>query len=133
MMKKIRKRSSASRNFVIALSLVSIVGFLNIMSESLFHYSFIDYIDTIWLLILGCGLIFETSIAELRRIKRSGLTSNMLGKVTMIVVGSLALIAAILSLPQIDIQHTTFLSVKGIISILAIIFIIVQTWISRSE
>jgi len=55
----------------------------------------------------------------------------MLGKVTMIVIGALAVVASILSLPQLNIQNATFLSVKGIISILAIIFIIIQTWVNK--
>lgn len=129
----IRKKSNASKNFVIALSIVSIIGFLNIMTESIFSFSFVDYIESLWLLTLGLGLVFETSISELRAIKRRGLNSEMLGKITMIVVGSLAIIAAILSLPQIRIINPTFLAIKGIISILAIIFIIIQTWISRKE
>lgn len=128
-----KRKSSASRNFVIALSVVSIIGFLSIMTESLFGFNFTNYIESLWLMALGLGLILETSIKEFKRIKNSGLTSDMLGKITMFVVGSIAVIAAILSIPQINIQNPTFLAVKGIISILAIIFIIIQTWISKEE
>lgn len=128
-----KKKTKASRNFVIALSVVSIIGFLSIMTESLFNFSFQSYIDTLWLLALGLGLIFETSIKELKRVKKDGLSSEMLGKITMVVVGAIAIIAAVLSLPQINIQNPTFLAVKGIISILAIIFIIIQTWVSEKE
>jgi len=131
--KKETKKSGASRNFIIALSVVSMIGFLSIMTESLFSFSFVEYIESLWLFALGIGLILETSIRELKRIKNSGLTSNMLGKVTMMVVGGIAVVAAILSLPQINIQSPTFLAIKGIISILAIVFIIIQTWISKKE
>ncbi len=75
--------------------------------------------------------MLETSISELKRIKTEGLTPDMLGKVTMIVVGILAIIAAVLSLPQLNVESPTFLAVKGIISILAIVFIIIQTWVSK--
>lgn len=128
--KKRMKKSKASRNFVIALSVVSIIGFLNIVVESLFNSSFESYIESLWLVALGLGLILETSFKELRKVKRKGLTSDLLGKMTMVVVGALAIIASILSLPQIDIVNPTFLAVKGIISILAIVFIIVQTWVT---
>ena len=127
------KKSKASRNFVIALSVVSIIGFLSIITESFFSFSIGEYIETLWLFALGMGLILETSISELKKIKRRGLTSEMLGKITMMIVGIIAMIAAILSLPQINIQSPTFLAIKGIISILAIIFIIIQTWISKKE
>lgn len=133
-MKKINnKKTSASRNFVIALSVVSIIGFLSIVLESFFNINIGKYIDTLWLLALGLGLTFETNIRELKRIKNAGLSSEMLGKITMLVVGLIAIIAAILSLPQINIQSPTFLAVKGIIGILAIIFIIIQTWVSKKE
>ena len=73
----------------------------------------------------------ESVITEMKKIKKGGLTPEALGKITMIIVGSLAIIAGILSLPQIDIQNPSFLAVKGIISILAIVFIILQTWVAK--
>lgn len=133
MPKKKKKISKASRNFIIALSIVSIIGFLNIITQSLFNFSFEAYIESLLLVTLGTALILETSIRELKRIKRQGLTPDLLGKVTMMVVGILAVIAAILSLPQISIKSPTFLAIKGIVSILAVIFIIIQTWISKKE
>ena len=126
-----KKKSDASRKFVIAMSLVSIIGFMSIMLESLFFVDINEYIETLWLVVLGLGLALETSMKELKKIKKKGLTSSMLGKITMIIVGSIAVIAGILSLPQIDIQNSSFLAVKGIISILAIIFIVLQTWVSE--
>ena len=62
--KKVRKKSKASKNFIIALSLVSIIGFLSIMTKSLFGFSFENYIESLWLIILGTALILETSIDE---------------------------------------------------------------------
>jgi hypothetical protein len=133
LVKKVKKKSRASRNFIIALSIVSIIGFLSIMTQSLFNFSFENYIESLWLITLGTALIMETSLQELKKIRKQGLNPDMLGKVTMVVVGTLAIIAAILSIPQINIESPTFLAVKGIISILAIIFIIIQTWISEKE
>lgn len=129
MKKKEVKKSGASRNFVIALSVVSIIGFLTIITESLFFWNTSIYQDTLWLVVLGLGLIFETSIREIKSIKKKGLNSDLLGKVTMLVVGSMAIVAGLLSLPQVSLSHPVFLAIKGIIAILAIIFIIVQTWI----
>jgi len=131
--KKVERKSRASRKFVIALSVVSIIGFVSIVLESFFQFSIVNYIESLWLFALGLGLVLETSIHELKRVKVNGLTSEMLGKVTMVVVGAIAIIAALLSLPQINIQHPVFLAIKGIASILAIIFIIVQTWITKKE
>jgi hypothetical protein len=131
--KKIKAKRKTSRNFVIALSVVSIIGFVSIIMESLFYIDISGYIDTLWLLALGLGLILETSLHELRAIERKGLSSEYLGKITMIVVGSLAIIAGALSIPQVNIQNPSFLAVKGIISLLAIIFIILQTWVAKND
>lgn len=128
-----KRHSKASRNFVIALSVVSITGFLNIVTETLFGFSFEGYIESLWLVTLGAGLILETSLKELKGLRKKELTPDMLGKITMLVVGSLAVIAALLSIPQINIVSPTFLAVKGIISILAIVFIIIQTWVSEAD
>lgn len=125
------QRKRTSRNFVIALSIVSIIGFLSIILESLFYADISAYIETLWLITLGLGLILEVSIKELKKIKVKGLTSEMLGKITMMIVGSIAIIAGLLSIPQINIQNASFLAVKGIISILAVIFIILQTWVTE--
>lgn len=125
------KRAKASRSFVIALSVVSIIGFLSIVLESLFYVKINDYIETFWLIALGVGLVLESSLKKLKKIKVTGLTPEILGELTMLIVGSIAVIAGILSLPQIKIQNPSFLAVKGIISILAIVFIILQTWITE--
>jgi len=130
--KKTETKKRTSRTFVIALSVVSIIGFMSIIMSSLFYIDISEYIDTLWLIALGLGLIFETSFYELKKIKQKGLTPEILGKITMIIVGAIAIIAGLLSLPQINIQNASFLAVKGIISILAVIFIILQTWVTRN-
>jgi len=131
MPKKKKKTESTSRKFIIALSIVSILGFLSIIIKSFFYFDVSNYLETGLLVVLGTGLILETSLKEFKKIKKKGLTSEMLGKVTMVVVGALSIIAGILSLPQLNIQHSSFLAVKGIISILAVIFIIIQTWVTE--
>ncbi len=132
-MKKKVEKKEASNWFVIALSLVSIFGFLNILLESLFYFSISNYNEFSWLSILGLSLIFQTSIKELKKIKKKGLTSEYLGKITMIIIGTIAVIAGILSIPIIKIENITFMAIKGIISILAIIFIVLQTWVIKQK
>jgi hypothetical protein len=127
------RRTKASKSFVIALSVVSIIGFLSIVLESLFYIKINDYIETLWFITLGTGLILEISLKKLKKVKTNGLTPEILGEFTMLIVGSMAVIAGFLNLPQIKIQNSSFLAVKGIISILAIVFIILQTWITKEK
>ena len=90
--KKKKEKSNASRSFVIALSIVSMIGFLSITTKSLFDFSFEHYMESLWLFTLGIALILETSFKELKKVKKSGLTSEMLGKITMVVIGTFAVI-----------------------------------------
>lgn len=129
MVKKQEKNNKVSKGFVTALAIVSIIGFLTIVSESLFYINIGEYLGTMWLVVLGIGLIFESSPKQLRKIKKKGLTPENLGKLIMVVVGGLAVFAGLLSLPQINITNPSFLAVKGIISLLAIVFIIIETWV----
>ena len=110
---KSKKRAKASRNFVVALSIVSIIGFFSIVMSSLFYIDISKYIDTLWLMTLGLGLILETSIREIKKIKKIGMTPEILGEITMLIVGGMAIIAGILSLPQINIQNPSFLAVSS--------------------
>jgi Sec-independent protein secretion pathway component TatC len=103
------------------------------MFNTLFYINLDAYMGTAWLITLGLGLVFETSIKELKMIKKVGLTPEMLGKITMEIVGGIAIIAGIISLPQINLQNPSFLAIKGIISILGIIFIIINTWVTESD
>jgi len=128
---KIKKK--ISRNFVIALSVVSIIGFASIILDSFFSINILKYMDTLWLIALGLGLIFETSLKELKSIKKKSLNSEYTGKITMVVVGSASVLAGLLSLPQIAIKNPTFLAIKGIVSILAIVIIIIQTWFENQN
>jgi hypothetical protein len=129
--KDVEIKKSASRKFVIALSIVSMIGFLSIVLESLFFIDMNPYIETLWLVVLGVGLILESSLKDFKKVKKKGLTSEYLGKLTMMIVGGIAVIAGLLSLPQLDVQHASFFAVKGIVSLLAIIFIIFQTWVTE--
>ena len=131
MIKKEIRKARMSRNFVVALSVVSILGFLSIVVESFFYWSFSNYLETLWLITLGTGLMLESNIKELRKIKKKGLPPENLGKLTMLIVGSISIIAGLLSLPQIRLQHPVFLAIKGIVGILAIIFIVIQTWVAE--
>ncbi len=129
--KDVEVKKKASRNFVIALSIVSMIGFLSIMLESLFNFVINAYLETLWLVVLGTGLILESSLKDFKKIRKKGLTSEYLGKLTMVIVGGIGIIAGLLSLPQLNIQHSSFLAIKGIVSLLAIIFIIFQTWVTE--
>ncbi len=119
-----------SQKFVSALSIVSILGFLGIVSQTIFEYDLSQYIESLLMLIIGVGLILESKVRRLKSIEK-GMNSNNFTHLTTVIIGIIAIVAGIFSFPFIRINNPAFLAIKGIISIIAIIVIIVQTWVIR--
>lgn len=126
-------RSNASHKFVLALSIVSILGFAGIVSLAFFDFDMTQYIEAALMIIIGIGLIFEVQFQKLKGIRKEGLSNASFTNITTIIVSLIAIIAGIFSIPQIRIEHHVFSTIRGIISIIAIIVIIIQTWIIKQE
>ncbi len=114
--------------FVTALSIVSIFSFLGIVSRAFFDFDAEFYVESLLIGIVGIGLILEARAKKLKSIAH-GLTQNNFTHLTTVIIGAIALIAGIFSFPPIRIQFAGFLAIKGIISIIAIVVIAIQTWI----
>ena len=125
------RETNISKPFVNILAILSILGFASIISYTLFNKNITPYIETLWLSILGLGFIIESSPRQLFHSIRNRLGERNFTSTTTLIIGILAITSGMLSLPQVNIQNPGFLAVKGIISIIAIIFIIIQTWIIK--
>ena len=118
-----------SHRFVTTLSIVSILGFITIFMSSLFYIDLNKYLEFAWLFIIGSGLVWEGRLQTFKKIKEEGLTSNNFAQLITIIIGFIAMLVGLLSFPGIELNFPSFHAVKGIISIIAIVIIIVQTWI----
>jgi len=123
-----KKKIKVSRGFVTALSIVSILGFLGIIIESFFSFETGDYIEASLMIIIGLALIIEAKVKKLRTLAKGFNSSNFTHLVTAI-IGGIAIVAGIFSIPYIRIETSAFQAIKGILSIIAIIVIAVQTWV----
>lgn len=123
------KKVKVSESFIIALAVVSIIGFIGIVSGSLFNKNISQYTESLLMIVIGIGLIIEAEIKKLKSLKRQGITPTNFTHLTTAIIGGFAFLAGVLSFPAINLQNPAFLAVKGIVSIIAIIFIIIQTWI----
>ena len=128
MKKRFSGKVRVSQKFVTALAIVSILGFSGVVSQSFFSFDSSEYIESFLMLIIGGGLIIEAKIKKLKSLSR-GLTSNNITHLTTVIIGMIAIIAGIFSFPLIRIINPAFVAIKGIISIIAIAVIIIQTWI----
>lgn len=127
-MKKEDEKVKVSHRFVTALSIVSIFGFLGIVSQTIFNYNLSFYVESMLMLIIGVGLMIEARIKKLKSLAK-GITSTNITHLTTIIIGFIALLAGIFSFPGLRLEFQAFLAIKGIISIIAILVIIIQTWV----
>ena len=126
------RKIKASHKFVVVLAIVSIVGFLGIVSRSLFGFDLDAYVEVLFLLVIGVGMIIEGQIKRLGVIKNEGLTPANFTHLITVIVGFIAIVAGIFSLPgirEVFEQWPGFLAVKGVVALIAIVIIIIQTWI----
>lgn len=127
--KEVKRKTKASYKFIVALALVSIIGFLAIVSSTLFSFDFSIYQEALLMIIIGIGLMLEGQVKSLDKIKTQGLTPKNFTHLITVIIGAIAIIAGIFSLPQIRIEAQGFIAVKGIVALIAIIIIVIQTWI----
>ncbi|MEM2956068.1 MAG: hypothetical protein QW041_00625 [Candidatus Pacearchaeota archaeon] len=129
--KKEQKKSSP-RTFVIALALISIIGFIGIISETMFNYNMKTIVESSWIIILGISILIKTKLSRLKSLKE-GLSSTNFPYLTNLIIGLIAVISGILSSPFFKITNPAFHAIRGIISIIAIAVIIIETWIVKKE
>ncbi|MCD4771590.1 hypothetical protein K8R30_04230 [archaeon] len=125
------RETNISKAFVSILAIISILGFISIITYTFFTIDTQAYVETLWLIILGLGFIIEANPVQLFHRIRNRLEERNFTATTTFIIGALAVVAGTLSLPQINIQNPAFLAVKGIISLIAIIFIVIQTWVVK--
>ena len=128
MKEEVGDKVRVSQKFVVALSIVSILGFIGIISQTIFNYDLSSYVEALWMLVIGLGFIIEAQIKKLKSLSK-GLTSNNFTHLTTVIIGLVAIIAGVFSFPQIRIINPAFLAIKGIISFIAIVVIILQIWV----
>jgi len=122
-------KSKLSHKFVMILAVVSVLGFIGIVSETLFARDISATIEALWMLIIGIGLILEAQIKILKKLPDEGLTPNQFTHLITAIIGAITVLAGFFSFPFFHIENPAFHAIRGIVSIIAIIVIIIQTWI----
>jgi len=126
-----QQQGVGQRRFLVALAVVSILGFLGIFSETILLIDINHHVEAIWLIIVGGAFLAEVNYEKLKTLERNGLNKANFTNLTTAILGVIALIAGVFSLPVIRVENPGFLAIKGILSIIAIAAIIVQTWIKK--
>ncbi len=124
-LKLVCKEFRVSKTFVIVMAIVSISGFLGIISKNIFNFNIDNYVESFWFLMMSIGFIIESRPLKLFRRIDDNFDQRNFTSMTTLIVGLMALCCGILRF--LGFQNITFSAVQGFISIIAIIFIIVET------
>jgi len=121
-------KSKLSHKFIMILAIVSILGFVGIVSETIFNKNINLHIQALWMMAIGFGMITEAQIKSLRNLKVEGLTPNNFAHLTTAIIGIVTILAGIFSFPHFGVVNPSFHAIRGIVGIIAIVVIIIQTW-----
>lgn len=114
--------------FIYFLAIVSILGFMGTAVDAFGGIDISKYITSTIFLLIGIGLMIEGNVRALPKMLKYGLTGNEISHITAIAVGVVAIISGVLSYPFIGIENNTFTIIKGILSIVAIVIIVIETF-----
>ena len=81
-------------------------------------------------MLIGFGIFTQTKFSAIRSL-RYGITNYNFPNLITELIGFLAIISAILVFPKIGVVHHSILTIKGILAVIAILIIFIQTWISK--
>ncbi|MBU2523501.1 MAG: hypothetical protein KKE23_04415, partial [Nanoarchaeota archaeon] len=118
--------------FTILLALISIAGFVGIISTSIFNYDLNGYIESFWIFLIGWGIFSHTKFSALKSL-RYGITQYNFPNLITELIGLLAILSAILTFPSVGITHNAIITMKGMMAIIAILIIFVQTWVVKKN
>jgi hypothetical protein len=122
------KRLKISTALGYSLAIISIIGFLGIIASVFAGFDFItENTAGIILVVLGFGLAVEGQIKKWRDFKGDGYSSTEITHVITGLLGIIAVFTGLLSL--IGLSGKTLLALQGIISVIAVVIIILQTWV----
>jgi len=119
------------QKFVFFLILIDISWFAYVVSDNLFGMNFADYGESAWTLFLGLGLIWYSDVKKVLRIRTQGFRSSNFASLATFVIGVLAVAVSIMSLPQINVVSESLNAVKGILGLIAIVYVILESWVVK--
>ena len=119
-----------SRHIFAALSVVSIIGFVGIVINSFFEVDSTPFVEASLMIVVGAAFLIESKVSKLRQIER-GLNSSNFTRLVTVILGAVAVFSGIFSFPGIRFESPAFVAVKGILAIIAIVIIFLQTWVIK--
>ena len=123
-------KNKVTTTFLYSLAVISIIGFLGIIGQTWFKFDFITTnTSSLILIVLGFGLAVEGQIRRWKDMPKNGISSNELSHVVTGIIGLMAIVVGLVGL--LGITGDTLMATQGIISVIAIFIIILETFIVK--
>ena len=119
---------ATSKAFLTSLALFSILGFLAVLSEVFFEFNLSMYTKSLLLIIIGFGFMVEGQVRMWKSQFKGGLTSN---EFTHLITGIIGILAVILGILNFFLTGVIFNTMIGIVAAIAIIAIVIETWVVK--
>ena len=121
------------KKFLFFLILIDLTWFASVVSDNLLGMNLQDYGEFAWILLFSLGMIIISDVKKMMSIKRRGFRSDNFSSLVTFIIGVMAFVVAILSLPQFNLTSPIMSSIKGILASIAIIYVILEGFIIKSE
>jgi len=123
-----KSKSMVTKSFLWSLAIISILGFIGIMAQVWLGFDLIvKNAAAYMLIILGFGLAVEGQVRKWKNFRSGGYSSTEIAHVVTGIIGMIAIFVGILDLT--GLEGPTLMAMQGIISMIAVIIIIFQTWV----
>ncbi len=120
-------RDKTTTGFDTALTFYSLFGFLAIVLIWLFAFDITEWAIPVLMVSAGIAFLYDGNIRRILADRK--IESNEIAGFVTVVIGALAIIVGILSIPLFEIQSATLIVVTGIIALISIVTIVIQRWI----
>jgi peptidoglycan/LPS O-acetylase OafA/YrhL len=116
--------------FAYSLATISILGFISIIGNTWFNWTFLDkYTAGLIFLILGGGLIIESQIKRWRYMRQNGISNEELTHIVTGIVGLLSVVVGLMEL--VAVTSIKFEAIKGLVASIAVVVIAIETWLVK--
>lgn len=80
---------------------------------------------------MGIAFVIESNPKELFIQIRNNLDEKNFNRITTLVIGVVAFVSGFLTIPLFHVDHFIFSAMKGLVSFVAVLFIIIETWVIK--
>jgi len=119
------------QKFLFFLIMIDLSGFAIAALYNLLGLNLKAYSEFAWTLLFSLGMIIISDVKKIIGMGRKGVRTDNFSSLVTFIVGILAFIVAILSLPQFNLVSPTMSAVKGIVALIAVSYVIIEAFIVK--